>query len=209
MGNDVRSIKPADLSILSNAAVIAVSQDPHGSSAARRWISATNDTDATGSASIQLWSGSLNSTTGGTYDDAVVLLVNGGASPATLNASLADIFMDHGAAGTAAEVGVPWEVRDLWAGRMSDEEAAAIIEASSAVGNATSGYNASRVGAGRFNATATSYEVGLGLKNELLLGVVTSTVAPSGTVTASVDAHGVAMFRLRAVQTASRKRDEL
>lgn len=209
MGNDIRSIAPADLSILSNAAVIAINQDPSGSSASRRWLYFTNDTDINGRASIQMWSGSLKSTTGGSQSDMVVLLINGNNDTTVMNATLADIFVDNGPAGTAKQVKMAWEVRDLWANRMSDEEAGAIIDASSKVGNATSGYNATTVGVGRYNATKTSYADGLAANNSLLLGNVSTTVQPSGTITATVDPHGAAMFRLRAVPTAMVKRDEL
>jgi len=75
MGNDIRKVPPADLAILSNAAVIAVNQDPSGSSASRRWIYPTNETDINGKATVQMWSGSLKSTTGGDQDDMVVLLI--------------------------------------------------------------------------------------------------------------------------------------
>jgi alpha-galactosidase len=209
MGNDIRIIAPADLSILSNAAVIAINQDPSGSSASRRWIYATNSTDENGRAAIQMWSGSLASTTGGDQSDMVVLLINGNNDTSVMNATLADIFVDNGPAGTAKQVKMSWEVRDLWANRMSDDEAQAIIDASSAAGNATTGYNATIVGAGRYNATATSYKDGLKTGSDLLLGNVTTTVLPSGTITATVSPHGAAMFRLRAVATGAVKRDEL
>jgi alpha-galactosidase len=210
MGNDIRVIPAKDLSILSNAAVIAVNQDPAGSSAVRRWIYSTNSSDVYGGSAIQMWSGNLQSTTGGTYNDMVVLLINGANETMVLNATLADIFVDDGPLGTAPEVKISWEVRDLWANRMSESEAQAIIDASSATGNATNGYNATTVGSGRYNATKTSYAQGLANNDTLLLGNVTTTVAPLGTITASVDSHGVAMFRLRALPTAGmRKRDEL
>jgi alpha-galactosidase len=209
MGNDIRSIAPADLSILSNPAVIAINQDPSGSSASRRWMYATNSTDVNGRAAIQMWSGSLKSTTGGHQSDVVVILINGNNDTTVMNATLADIFVDNGPAGTAAQVKMSWEVRDLWANRMSNEEAQSIIDASSAVGNATTGYNATTVGAGRYNATKTSYAEGLAMNSSLLLGNVTTTVQPSGTITATVDPHGAAMFRLRAVPTTMVRRDEL
>jgi alpha-galactosidase len=209
MGNDIRSIAPKDLSILSNAAVIAVNQDPSGSSAARRWMYETNVTDSNGRAALQLWSGNLNSTTGGDYSDQVVLLVNGNNATTVMNASLADIFVDSGPSGTAKQVKLAWEVRDLWANRMSDDEASAIISASTAAGNVTTGYNATTVGVGRYNATKTSYAEGLAQNSSLLLGNVTTTVQPSGTIIATVDPHGAALFRLRALPTAARKRDEL
>jgi alpha-galactosidase len=215
MGNDIRSVAPADLSILSNAAVIAVNQDPSGRSAARRWLYATNGTDINGRPAIQMWSGSLQSTTGGDQSDMVVLLINGNDNTTVLDATLADIFTDDGPAGTAPQVKLSWEVRDLWANRMRDDEAAAIIAGFSEAENVTAGDNAIMVGAERYNATKTSYAEGLAQRNPLLLGVVSTTVQPSGTLTATVDPHGVAMFRLRAVLTATEtgtepiERDEL
>ncbi len=74
-----------------------------------------------------MWSGSLANTTNSTFSDEVVLLVNGADTPLLMNASLADIFVDSGPKGTAKEVKFPWEVRDLWAGRMSNSQAAGII----------------------------------------------------------------------------------
>lgn len=199
MGNDIRKITPASLAILSNPAVIAVSQDPSGSSASRRWIRP----DANGTGVTQLWSGNLKSTTGGSQNDVVVVLINGADTAEPLNATLADIFFNDGPAGTAPQIKLSWEVRDLWTNRMSDSEAAAIIAASSAAANSTTGYNATTVGAERYNATKTSYAQGLAENNKLLLGSVTTTVAPSGTVTATVDAHGARIFRLRAVPSPS------
>jgi alpha-galactosidase len=167
----------------------------------------TNGTDAYGRESIQMWSGNLWSTTGGAQSDMVVVLINGVNSTMVMNATLADIFVDNGPDGTAPQVKMPWEVRDLWANRMSSEEAQAIISASSATGNATTGFNATTVGAGRYNATKTSYAEGLAQNNSLLLGNVSTTVQPSGTIIATVDPHGAAMFRLRALPTGNK--DEL
>lgn len=208
MGNDIRELQPQDLSILSNAAVIAINQDPSGQSAARRWLYETDDVDENGHGAIQLWSGNLKSTTGGTWNDYVVLLINGKNSESVLNATLADIFVDSGPRGTAKQANMAWEVRDLWADRMSNETAKAIIDAAS--GNATTvGYNSTAIDAGRFNATKTSYADGLKANSTILLGKVTSTVAPQGTITATIPRHGVAMFRLRAVPTGVREVDEL
>jgi len=206
LGNDLRKVPAKDLAILSNAAVIAVNQDPAGSSAARRWMYSTTSSDVYGGNAIQMWSGNLQSTTGGTYSDMVVVLINGANETMVLNATLADIFIDNGPSGTASQVKMSWEVRDLWANRMSEAEAQAIIDATSAAPNAT---NATTVGSGRYNATQTSYAQGLKNNDTLLLGNVTTTVGPSGTVTATVDSHGAAMFRLRALSTGMKKRDEL
>lgn len=208
MGNDFSKITNSTLSILTNAAAIAVNQDPLSSSAARRWYYDTTDVDEYGGGSIQMWSGNLNSTTDSEWDDMVVVLVNGNNSPTTMNATLAEIFIDSGTYGTAAQVAMSWEVRDLWAYRLTDEEAQAVIDAANATesGSGLAASNSTKL----YNATATSYADGLAAKDELLLGKVVGTVAPQGTITASVDRHGVAMYRLRAVPTAAvRKRTEL
>ncbi|KAH8600796.1 glycoside hydrolase family 27 protein [Bisporella sp. PMI_857] len=201
LGNDLRKMTAADLTIISNPAVIAINQDPAGSSASRRWMYSTNETDINGRAEIQMWSGRLTSTTGGTYSDYVVLLVNGNNKATELNATLADIFVDSGPRGTAPQVKISWEVRDLWTNRMSVEQGQAIIS-TNGTGNATT------IIEERYNATKTSYAAGLAQKNEFLLGNVTTTVQPSGTIIAKVEPHGAALFRLRAIPTAL-KRDEL
>lgn len=207
MGNDFSKISNKTLSILSNAAVIAVNQDPLGSSASRKWYYETSDVDQYGKSSIQMWSGQLNSTTDSEWNDMVVVLVNSQNSSATMNATLADIFNDQGASGTAAQLALSWEVRDLWANRLTDEEAQALIDGMNAE---QAGGVASNATSKLYNATETSYAAGLQAKNELLLGSVVGTVEPRGTLTAEVDRHGAAMFRLRAVPTAAaRKRTEL
>jgi alpha-galactosidase len=136
----------------------------------------------------------------------VMLLINGGNASTTMNATLADIFIDNGPAGTAPQVSMSWEVRDLWANRMSNEEAGWIIGNSTATGNATTGYNATTMRTGRYNATKTSYAQGPVNNDELLLGQVTTTVQPSGAINATVDQHGARVFRLRAVETSMRRR---
>ncbi|KAK3942495.1 glycoside hydrolase [Diplogelasinospora grovesii] len=201
-GADFTKITPKTLSIFSNAAVVAVNQDPQGSSAARRWHKTlANDTNQWGSPSQQqMWSGSLNSTTGD-ENDMVVILINGASTAQKMEATLQDIFIDSGTGNTAPQVKMAWEVRDLWAYRMTDNEARYIISNNNTVGyNGTSYY---------YNATKTSYAEGLQNKEELLLGKMISTVKPSGTVTATVDRHGAAMFRLRAVPTGKAEKREL
>lgn len=193
MGNDLRIIKPADLAILSNTAVIAVSQDPSGSAAARRWYYDAAD-PASPLGKMQMWSGTLASTTDTNYSDMVVLLINGASTNQTMNATLSDIFVDSGPLGTAPQNKISWEVRDLWANRMSNTQAMQLINANGTTNGTIPG--------NRYNATATSYANGLKLKDERLLGNVTTTVSPSGTVVAEVEAHGARMFRLRAVPTA-------
>ncbi|KAK0099641.1 hypothetical protein ONS96_008140 [Cadophora gregata f. sp. sojae] len=211
MGNDIRTIAPSDLSILSNAAVIAVNQDPLGSSASRRWMRVPGSRDPYSGPALQLWSGGLKSTTGGDHNDMLVLMINGLDETTTMNASLADIFADSGPNGKAPQIQMSWEVRDLWANRMSNDTAMGIISASNATGNATTGWNATTFGGeSRYNATAKSYTQGLADQDELLLGNVTMTVQAGGMISARVEAHGVKMYRLRyAGGGGKRKRDEL
>jgi alpha-galactosidase len=214
MGNDFSKITPASYSILSNAAVIAVNQDPMGTNAVRRWTYPVDDTDAYGQGSIQMWSGALNSTTGGEWNDYVVLLINGGNSSRTMKAELGGVFIDTGTGGTAPELGLAWEVRDLWANRLNDTAAAAILKAANVTvsqemqGNGTIGEFGSETSM-LYNATRQSYADGIAKADPALLGKVSTTVPSSGTITASVSRHGVAMLRLRAVETGSARRDEL
>lgn len=209
MGNDFSKITNSTLSILANAAVIAVNQDPLSSSAVRRWYYNTDAVDEYGKSSIQMWSGNLNSTTDSEWRDVVVVLVNSQNVSATMNATLADIFVDSGPKGTAKQAALSWEVRDLWADRMTAAEAQAILDAAQAV---ESGGVPGNLTTKMYNATQTSYAAGLEAKNDLLLGKVVGTVAPQGTLTAEVARHGAAMYRLRAVvptAAAARKRDDL
>ncbi|KAK2760162.1 hypothetical protein FQN54_002228 [Arachnomyces sp. PD_36] len=172
MGSSITELPAADLSILANPAIIAVNQDPLGSPAVNVWT----DGDS------QLWSGVLQSTTGGA-DDVVVGLVNTGESAIDISAPLSDIFVN----GTVPSGN--WEVRDLWAGRLSEEQAQSIIDGGAA-GSADLLYN----------ATATPYETGLGNGNEMLLGAVVDTIGSDGSIQASVESHGCAIFRLRSAE---------
>lgn len=215
MGHDIRTTTPRTLSILSNPAIIAISQDPLGSSAVRRWlynIPASSSSSSPPSTwpsdphasipSIQLWTGALAPTTSTApkTNDALVLLINGGPTPLTLHASLADIFFDSGPAGTAPQIGLAWELRDLWADRMSDAEAGWIIGNVTDADNKTMGDFAGVVaGRDRFNVSRTGYAEALAKADDRVLGSVTSTVMPRGTVSAVVEGHGVRVFRLRAV----------
>jgi alpha-galactosidase len=199
MGNDLRIMTPEALTILNNPAVIAINQDPLGVPAGRRWIYPADDTGSRGE--IQLWSGKLTSTSGGTYNDMVVLLVNGGLNTLVMNATLLDIFDDFAFTAKSKLIASSWEVRDLWAGRMSLDNATRII-------NGTAASNSSDPYAAWYNATETSYAKGLAMNNSLLLGSPVTTVEPTGTVLASVEAHGAAIFRLRYVAPSGAK-DEL
>ncbi|KAH8111511.1 alpha-galactosidase/alpha-n-acetylgalactosaminidase [Phellopilus nigrolimitatus] len=190
MGNDLRNITPATLSILSNPAVLAVSQDPDVRPAFRIWRYAVGDTDAFGQGEIQMWSASLS---GG---DALVVLLNAGAAKRQMNATLVDIFWRSGPGGRATQVGQAWDVYDLWANRMDDATAQQIINAAA---NRSAAADPSTIGTQfRYNATAMGgYAAGLAQNSSVLLGKKIGVVQPHGSLTATVPAHGVGMFRLR------------
>lgn len=197
MGNNIDKLSPADLSLLNNPAVIAVSQDPAGSAAVRVWRYYVNDTDQYGQGEISMWSGQL---AGG---DQLVVLLNAGNSSRRMNATLRDIFYDYGSEGTAPEIQESWDIHDLWANRMDTTTAKGLID-----GNVTSVQGAN-VTEYYYNATKTSYADGLAANDTLLLGKVVGTVSANSAISTMVPRHGVAMMRLRMRAGGMRKRDEL
>lgn len=203
MGNDLRRITPSTLSILSNPAILAVSQDPGSRPAVRRWRYFVDDTDQFGKGEIQLWAGSLS---GG---DELVILLNAGNIEREMNATLVDIFFDSSPTGNPTQANRAWDVYDLWANRMDNDTATQIIAAAN--GNSTDG-DPSTIGSQfRYNATANDgYSAGLSQNLPVLLGKKIGEVEPHGRVTATVPRHGVAVFRLRQqASNAIRNRQEL
>ena len=211
IGTDVRRMTPATLSIYSNPAVLAVSQDPLGSAAYRVWKRPAA-LDAYNQGEISLWTGKL---TGGDY---IVALVNAGNVSHVLNAPLTDIFFDKsstGSKGPAAEIMQTWEVYDLWANRLDHQAALGILSGNvtsndtltSAGGNSTSGHNATQTS--RYNSTELSYADGLEAGHAALLGAKIGSITPRGTLSAHVPRHGIGLFRIRSSDTGAKKRDEL
>jgi alpha-galactosidase len=192
MTNVMSKIDAATLSILQNPGVLAISQDSQGSSVNRIWRQYVKDIDANGYGEIQLFSGNL---AGG---DQVVLLLNAGSNERTMNATLTDIFWESGPGGTASQIQQGWDVYDLWAKRMDNKTANAIINGTAPAGST-------------FNATALGgpmkvYSQVPASNDTWLMGSKVGSVAPRGTVNAKVPAHGAALLRLR--QQVSKK-DEL
>lgn len=190
MTNVMTKIDAPTLSILQNTAVLAVSQDPLGSSARRIWRYQVSDVDENGQGDIQLFSGSLS---GG---DQLVVFLNAGTKDREMNATLVDIFWEQGAGGTAKQVGYSWDIYDLWANRMDNQTANAIIN-----GTMHSPVNMTAMG----GAAKVYAQVPLPTSSKELMGSKVGSVQASGTVKAHVKAHGVAMLRLR--QTS--QKDEL
>ena len=203
MGTAIPDMSPQTLSIYSNPAVLAINQDPLGIPAHRVWQYSA-PTDGQGQGSYSLWTGEL---TGGDY---VVALVNSGNTSLAMNASLADIFFDASSTGSkspAPETMQTWHVYDLWANRMDDTMAASILNGNARV-NGT--YMDSMNSTTRYNSTQMSYADGLAKNESALLGSRISSVAPMGTLSAMVERHGVALYRLRPeTPTKMSKRDEL
>ena len=199
MGTDLRAMTPATLSIYSNPAVLAVSQDPLGSSAYRVWRYPAV-LDDYGQGEISLWTGSLS---GGDY---VVALVNAGNVSLYMNASLTDIFFDKSSTsskGPAAEISQTWDAYDLWQNRMDDGTALAILNGN-ATSNGTAGTNSAR-----YNSTLLSYADGLSQNHPALLGAKVATIQPKGALEVEVPRHGIRLYRIRSVGGGTRKRDEL
>lgn len=181
MTNVMTKIDGPTLSILQNTAVLAVSQDPQGSSAVRVWRYYVDGGE------IQMYSGPLS---GG---DQIVLLLNAGTKARDMNATLNDIFWENGPEGTASQAKSSWDVYDLWAGRMSNNTANAIIQGGE---NATRPINMTSQG----GASKVYSQVPLPTSNALM-GSKVGTVKAGGRVTAHVQPHGVAMLRLRQIKT--------
>lgn len=190
MTNVLAKLDPQTLSILQNTAVLAVSQDVLGSPATRRWRCFVDDTDEFGKGEIQLFTGGLS---GG---DQLVLLFNAGSKDREMNATLSEIFWENAPRGTAVQVKQAWDIYDLWADRISNKTALAIIN-----GTASTPLNMTPLGGSRhvYAQIPPSNTTGL-------MGSKVGSVKPSGTVFAKVKSHGVAMLRLRAQPTV---KDEL
>jgi alpha-galactosidase len=184
MGNDIRSMDPKAYSILTNPAVLAINQDPLGSSAARMWKADVSDKDRWGYGENSLWSGRLAN------GDQVVALINGANNALSLNATLDDIFVDSGTGGTSPKSAQEWDIYDLWANRLSDKDAQAIIDGS------ISPQDAVKQGL-IYNSTAKSYAQGLAENEPLLFGKAVGTVGPHGTIQSRIPAHGTVLYRLR------------
>lgn len=215
MGTDVTAMTPQTLSIYSNPAIIAINQDSLGSAAVRVWQipapqqNETYSVDAYTAGETSFWTVQL---TGGDY---AVAFVNAGPAKTTMIATMNDIFVDLVTTGNNAPVPQlmqTWDVYDLWLNRMSNATAQAIISGNMTLAtNATSMSNStSSLPLQTYNSTLISYADGLQANNTALLGVKTTTIAPMGSLSATVPSHGTVVYRLRSRGgSGMRKRDEL
>lgn len=215
MGTDMTMMTPQTLSIYSNSAIIVINQDPLGMPAVRVWQSPaqpqneTYSVDAYTTGETSFWTVQLD---GGDY---AVAFVNAGPTSTSMTATMNDVFIDLITTGNNAPVPQltqTWDVYDLWANRMSNATAEAIISGNMTMAtNATSESNStSTLPIQTYNSTLLNYAAGLKANNTALLGLKTSTLAPMGTLSATVPRHGTVVYRLRSHgKGATRKRDEL
>ncbi len=196
MGNDLRTLSAPSLTILNNPAVIAISQDPDGRSAARVRRETNVAKDKYGMGEIQVWSGSLY---GG---DQVVILLNAAGEDSQVSASLEEIFLHDGPEGSAPQVQEEWEVYDLWANRMDDALAEKILGAAGEEEKRAKLFR----DANWYNATEISYKEGLKNSDARLLGKKTGRIPAGGSLTVKVKRHSVEMFRLRSVGSGGKRK---
>ncbi|KAF9518454.1 glycoside hydrolase family 27 protein [Hydnum rufescens UP504] len=109
LGNDVEHMTEQTFSIITNDAIIAISQDSNGSPANRVWRRPLPGAESTystiaGTPSIQLWSGYLSGWA------TVVALLNTGNEAVTMDVLFSDVFVDQGVANQKAS----YRVYDLW-----------------------------------------------------------------------------------------------
>lgn len=192
MGNDLRNLSSAALTILNNPAVIAINQDPLSKSVnlLRRSTEGLRK-DKYGMGETHVWGGHLSN------GDEVVILFNAADEDVDMSASLAEIFYADGAEGSAKQVQETWDVYDLWANRMDDETAQELLDTDDDMDS----YQKLLHEANWYNATALSYEEGLKAGDARLFGKNISRIHPRGSLKAKVKRHSAEMFRLRSVKT--------
>jgi alpha-galactosidase len=189
LGNDLRAMPAAALTIVNNPAILALNQDPHGRSITRvRRDLRDVPQDEWGMGETHVWSGLLHN------GDQVVILLNAGGEDRDMHVSLAEIFLAFGPGGSAPHVRSAWDVYDLWAHRMAEATAEALLAATTHEERA-----AILKRANWYNATETPFEVGLRNNDPRLFGEKIGVVEAGGVLRAPVRRHAAKVFRLRRV----------
>lgn len=186
LGNDLREMSAQTLSIINNPAIIAISQDPRGRPVQRVVRNTTVSKDEFGIGETHVWSGPLAN------GDQVVIFLNAANEEVHMETLLTEIFVGEGVGGTAVQVQQSWDIHDLWASRMADADAQAVLEAKtdearSEVFEKLNWYNATKI----------PYAQGLKQGDERLLGVKVGNVAAYGKIQVDVPRHTAKVFRLR------------
>ncbi|OJJ43549.1 hypothetical protein ASPZODRAFT_74133 [Penicilliopsis zonata CBS 506.65] len=186
LGHDLRTMTAKTLSIINNPAIIALNQDPLGSPAIRIARNESVPKDGFGVGETHVWSGTLAN------GDQVVALLNAADADLPISISLEEIFVRAGPGGRAAQTKQEWLVYDLWANRMSETHAHAILDAAD---------DAAREAVFRsvnwYNATELPYVQGLKAGDTRLLGEKIGSVLAGGKLEALVARHSAKIFRLR------------
>jgi alpha-galactosidase len=177
------------LSIINNPAILALSQDPHGRSVTRVRRDTLNvPKDEWGMGETHVWAGFLQN------GDQAVILLNAGGEDMDMSVSLAEIFIPFGPGGSAPHVQYDWAIHDLWANRMEQSTAEALLAAGSEAERAQLLQQADW-----YNATAKPYEQGLREGDPRLFGEKIGVVKAGGVLTANVKSHAARVFRLRRI----------
>ncbi|CAI6338787.1 unnamed protein product [Periconia digitata] len=180
IGTDIRKLSPANLAIYSNPAILAVNQDTSTSAAHRHWLYRV-EPDQYGEGEISMWTRELSN------GDTILALINAGMHSLSMNSTLDEIFFDG-----PSQRKQTWDVYDLWANRMSEDEASGIINGDDSPISPTSST--------RFNASAMSYDEGIKNGHPALTGGKVASIEPGGTFAKEIPSHGVGIFRLKAAK---------
>lgn len=183
IGTDLRELTASTLTILNNPAVIAVNQDPIGKAVSLVRQDFDVKKDKYGQGEIQVWSGPLFP------NDQLVILFNAATETMTMETDLNEIFLHEGPEGSAPQVKYEYEVHDLWADRMGDEQAQKILDG-----------DEPQFVENWYNSIETSYKDGLISGDERLLGRKIGKLSPkSPRLEADIPRHSLKMYRLRPV----------
>lgn len=209
-------MSPSTLTIYSNPAILALSQDPAGIAATRVWQkpllpqNETSDVDLHTANETSFWMSTADS------GDYFAAFLNAGPVAASMSASYDDVFVDvvtGGVQGVAETLfQTSFDIYDLWGYRMANSTASSIIagNAMMAMNGTVSTGTTDTAAALRYNATKTPYAEGLKANSPALMGKKVGVLKPGKELGAQVPRHGVTIYRLRAQkQSGMRNRDGL
>jgi alpha-galactosidase len=183
------------LNVVNNPAILALSQDPETKPALRVQRDLNVPKDRYGVGETQVWSGPLS------HGDQVVILLNMADENQTINVSLEEIFVRDGAGGIAPQNYHDWDVYDIWASRMSYEDAQSILDAAD--------QSAREQLFGQldwYNSTQMPYSEGLKKRDPRLMGKKVGVIPAQGILAAEVSRHAAQVFRLRNISDSNMKR---
>jgi alpha-galactosidase len=198
MGNDLREMDAATLTILNNPAIIALSQDPRGRAVQRVQLNRDVAKDEYDVGETHVWSGPLHN------GDQVVIFFNAANKDIDMAVSLSEVFVMDGAGGKAPQTKQDWAVHDLWADRMSNSDAINIFEATTDIARQEIFQRLQW-----YNATEIPYAQGLEESDQRLFGKQIGTVKVGERLSAHVPRHAAKVFRLRSTGGAGVKRKNL